>query len=136
MDMNTAMDYGEGDLDTKQNDQECRRRDPSLRTLDRYLAGRHDKMVKTIIHIVSPDERVMEIYAMPGGEEDTQVVESQLRARSRAPIGQQASSTAKQHSIRKKMPSFHEAPQRPATRLGQRGAASVSSALPSDGSRG
>ncbi|MFT5290555.1 MAG: hypothetical protein ACI82F_002630, partial [Planctomycetota bacterium] len=40
MDMNTAMDYGEGDLDTKQNDQECRRRDPSLRTLDRYLAGR------------------------------------------------------------------------------------------------
>jgi hypothetical protein len=67
--MDTAMNRAEGDLD------------PSGKalitygTIDEYLTGEHDKMVKTVWRFVSEDERVMEVHDLPIGERNTKVVE-------------------------------------------------------------
>lgn len=44
-------------------------------TLDEYLTGEHDKMVKYIWRFVSDDEIILEVHDLPIGETDTQVVE-------------------------------------------------------------
>ena len=67
--MDTAMNRSEGDLDPGG--------DVLLLygTLDEYLTGEHDKMVKTVIRFLSKDEHVMEIHDLPIGEKNTKVVE-------------------------------------------------------------
>lgn len=67
--MDTAMNSSEGDLD------------PGgevlllYGTVDEYLTGEHDKMVKTIYRFESADEFVMEVHDLPIGLENTKVVE-------------------------------------------------------------
>jgi hypothetical protein len=67
--MDTAMLHAEGDMD------------PSGKallaygTLDEYLTGEHDKMVKYVWRFVSDDEIVLEIHDLPIGEHNTKVVE-------------------------------------------------------------
>ena len=68
----TAMTRAEGDLD------------PGgevlllYGTLDEYLTGEHDKMVKTLWRFVSDDEMVMEIHDLPIGLENTKVIEVRM----------------------------------------------------------
>lgn len=67
--MDTAMVRAEGDMD------------PSGKvlimygTLDEYLTGEHDKMVRTVIRFVNKDKMIMEIHDLPIGEKNTKVVE-------------------------------------------------------------
>ncbi len=67
--MDTAMIRSEGDMD------------PGGKaillygTLDEYLSGEHDKMVKTVMRFVSDDQFVMEVHDLPIGEKNTKVVE-------------------------------------------------------------
>jgi hypothetical protein len=71
--MDTAMNHSEGDLD------------PAGKvllvygTLDEYLTGEHDKMVKTVYRFLSADEIVMEVHDLPIGEKNTKVVEVRYR---------------------------------------------------------
>lgn len=44
-------------------------------TLDEYLTGEHDKMVKYVWRFVSDDEIVLEVHDLPIGEHNTQVLE-------------------------------------------------------------
>ena len=48
-------------------------------TLDEYLTGEHDKMVKYIWRFLSDDEMVLEIYDLPIGEKNNQVLELRYR---------------------------------------------------------
>jgi len=70
--MDTAMLHAEGDMD------------PSGKallmygTLDEYLTGEHDKMVKYVWRFVSDDEMVLEVHDLPIGENNTKVVESKF----------------------------------------------------------
>jgi hypothetical protein len=65
----TAMIRAEGDMD------------PSGKalllygTLDEYLTGEHDKMVKTVWRFPSADKLVMEVHDLPIGEQNTKVFE-------------------------------------------------------------
>lgn len=65
----TAMNEAEGDLD------------PSgevllmYGTLDEYLTGEHDKMVKYVYRFHGPDRFTLEIHDLPIGERNTKVVE-------------------------------------------------------------
>ena len=74
--MDTAMRRAEGDLD------------PSGKallmygTIDEYLTGEHDKMVKLVWRFLSDDELVLEIHDLPIGEKNTKVVETRYRRRS------------------------------------------------------
>ena len=67
--IDTAMLTSEGDLD------------PSGKalitygTVDEYLTGEHDKMVKYVWRFVSDDEMVFEVHDLPIGERNTKVVE-------------------------------------------------------------
>ena len=67
--MDTAMNRAEGDMD------------PSGKamllygTLDEYLTGEHDKMVKTVWRFPADDKMIMEIHDLPIGEKNTKVVE-------------------------------------------------------------
>ena len=67
--IDTVMNYAEGDLD------------PGGKvlimwgTLDEYLSGEHDKMVKLVWRFESDDKLLLEIHDMPIGEKNTQVVE-------------------------------------------------------------
>ena len=67
--VDTAMVSSEGDLD------------PGGKvlltygTLDEYLSGEHDKMVKYVWRFESEDRMTMEIHDLPIGENNTQVVE-------------------------------------------------------------
>ena len=65
----TAMNHAEGDLTQDQK---------SLLlygTLDEYLTGEHDKMVKYAWRFLAADKMVLEIHDLPIGESDTKVVE-------------------------------------------------------------
>jgi hypothetical protein len=65
----TAMNHAEGDLS---------RDGRSLvlyGTLDEYLTGEHDKMVKYAYRFVSDDEIVLEVHDLPIGETGAQVME-------------------------------------------------------------
>lgn len=67
--MDTAMLHAEGDMD------------PSGKamllygTLDEYLTGEHDKMVKYVWRFASPDEMSLEVHDLPIGENHAKVVE-------------------------------------------------------------
>ncbi|MBK8977879.1 MAG: DUF1579 family protein [Planctomycetes bacterium] len=50
-------------------------------TLDEYLTGEHDKMVKYVWRFVSDDEFVLEVHDLPIGESNTKVVESRYTRR-------------------------------------------------------
>ncbi len=67
--MDTAMHNAEGDLDPSTNAMLF------YGTLDEYLTGEHDKMVKTVLRFPSEDKIVMEIHDLPIGEANTKVVE-------------------------------------------------------------
>ncbi len=67
--MDTSMTHWEGDMD------------PSGRaliaygTLDEYLTGEHDKMVKYVWRFPADDTLVLEVHDLPIGENHTKVVE-------------------------------------------------------------
>ena len=67
--MDTAMIRSEGDMD------------PGGKvmllygTLDEYLTGEHDKMVKTVWRFVDDDHLTMEVHDLPIGEKNTKVFE-------------------------------------------------------------
>ena len=65
----TAMVHAEGDL--TQDKQSLL----MYGTLDEYLTGEHDKMVKYVWRFVSDDKIVLEIHDLPIGEQNTKVVE-------------------------------------------------------------
>lgn len=50
-------------------------------TLDEYLTGEHDKMVKTVFRFLSEDEIVMEVHDLPIGEKNTKVFEIRYKRR-------------------------------------------------------
>lgn len=50
-------------------------------TLDEYLTGEHDKMVKTVFRYLSDDEMVMEVHDLPIGEKNTKVFEIRYKRR-------------------------------------------------------
>lgn len=67
--IDTAMNSMEGDLD------------PDGKTLliygtiDEYLTGEHDKMVKAVFRLKSDTEHTMEVHDLPIGEHNTKVLE-------------------------------------------------------------
>jgi hypothetical protein len=67
--LDTAMSRSEGDMD------------PGGKalllygTIDEYLTGEHDKMVKYVWRLVSDDKVVMEVHDLPIGETNTKVIE-------------------------------------------------------------
>ena len=67
--MDTAMLRSEGDL-TRDGKALI-----TYGTLDEYLTGEHDKMVKYVWRFVSDDEIVQEVHDLPIGETGTKVVE-------------------------------------------------------------
>ena len=67
--MDTAMHRAEGDQDPRTKAVLL------YGTLDEYLTGEHDKMVKTVLRFPSEDKMVMEIHDLPIGEKNTKVVE-------------------------------------------------------------
>lgn len=67
--IDTAMYTAEGDMDQHGKTLLL------YGTVDEYLTGEHDKMVKTVYRLISDDEIVMEIHDLPIGEENTQVLE-------------------------------------------------------------
>jgi hypothetical protein len=50
-------------------------------TLDEYLTGEHDKMVKYVWRFLSADEMVLEVHDLPIGEKNTQVIEIRFKRR-------------------------------------------------------
>lgn len=67
--MDTAMTHSEGDLDPS---------DKALLTygtLDEYLTGEHDKMVKYVWRFPSADKMIFEVHDLPIGEHNAKVVE-------------------------------------------------------------
>lgn len=65
----TAMLRAEGDMDPDGNTLLM------YGTLDEYLTGEHDKMVKYVWRFESDDKIVMEIHDLPIGEKNTKVIE-------------------------------------------------------------
>lgn len=71
--LDTAMTHAEGDMD------------PSGKalllygTLDEYLTGEHDKMVKYVWRFPSDDQMVLEVHDLPIGEQNTKVLEFQFK---------------------------------------------------------
>jgi hypothetical protein len=47
----------------------------SYGTIDEYLTGEHDKMVKYVWRFPSKDKMVLEIHDLPIGENNTKVLE-------------------------------------------------------------
>jgi hypothetical protein len=71
--VDTIMIYSEGDLDP------AGKALLMYGTLDEYLTGEHDKMVKSVWRFVSDDEMKLEIHDLPIGESNTQVFEIRYR---------------------------------------------------------
>lgn len=67
--MDTAMLHFEGDLTQDQKSL------ISYGTLDEYLTGEHDKMVKSVWRFVSADKLILEVHDLPIGETNTKVFE-------------------------------------------------------------
>jgi hypothetical protein len=67
--LDTALVHAEGDMDP--SDKALL----SYGTLDEYLTGEHDKMVKYVWRFVSKDKMVLEVHDLPIGENNTKVVE-------------------------------------------------------------
>ena len=71
--VDTAMLVSEGDL-TPSGDALI-----TYGTLDEYLTGEHDKMVRYVWRFLSADEMVLEIHDLPIGETGTKVLETRYR---------------------------------------------------------
>ncbi len=69
----TAMLRAEGDL-TRDGKELV-----AYGTMDEYLTGEHDKMVKYVYRFVSPDEIIFEVHDLHIGEPHTKVVEIRYR---------------------------------------------------------
>lgn len=67
--MDTAMNSAEGDRTPDGNTLIL------YGTVDEYLTGEHDKMVKTVFRFVNDDSFVQEIHDLPIGETNTKVIE-------------------------------------------------------------
>lgn len=67
--MDTAMVHSEGDMDPSGNAL------LTYGTLDEYLTGEHDKMVKYVWRFASKDKMALEIHDLPIGEKNTKVLE-------------------------------------------------------------
>ena len=67
--MDTAMNTAEGDLTPDGGALIL------YGTIDEYLTGEHDKMVKTVWRFISEDEMLMEVHDLHIGEEGTKVYE-------------------------------------------------------------
>jgi hypothetical protein len=67
--MDTAMKHAEGDMTPDGKTLIL------YGTLDEYLTGEHDKMVKYVWRFRSDDEFVLEVHDLPIGEFDTKVLE-------------------------------------------------------------
>lgn len=67
--LDTAMTHGEGDMDPGGKAL------LSYGTLDEYLTGEHDKMVKYVWRFPSADRIILEVHDLPIGEQNTKVVE-------------------------------------------------------------
>jgi hypothetical protein len=65
----TAMPHSEGDLTQDGNTL------ITYGTLDEYLTGEHDKMVKYVWRFVSKDKIVLEVHDLPIGETNAKVLE-------------------------------------------------------------
>jgi hypothetical protein len=76
--MDTAMLRSEGDLD------QTGKVLITYGTLDEYLTGEHDKMVKYVWRFVSDDEIVFEVHDLPIGEKNTQVIEIKYKRKQSA----------------------------------------------------
>jgi hypothetical protein len=71
--LDTAMNCSEGDLDPGGKAL------LTYGTLDEYLTGEHDKMVKYVWRFRSEDEIALEVHDLPIGEQNTKVVEITFR---------------------------------------------------------
>jgi hypothetical protein len=71
--LDTAMTHAEGDMDPSGKAL------ISYGTLDEYLTGEHDKMVKYVWRFNSPSEMVLEVHDLPIGESNAKVVEITFR---------------------------------------------------------
>lgn len=71
--MDTAMLRAEGDLDPGGDVMIL------YGTLDEYLTGEHDKMVKYVWRFASDDEMTLEVHDLPIGERNTKVVQVDYR---------------------------------------------------------
>ena len=71
--LDTAMTHAEGDMDPSGKAL------ISYGTLDEYLTGEHDKMVKYVWRFPSPTQLVLEVHDLPIGETSTKVVEITFR---------------------------------------------------------
>ena len=67
--LDTAMNHAEGDMDPTGKAMIL------YGTLDEYLTGEHDKMVKYVYRFPSEDKIVLEVHDLPIGEKNTQVIE-------------------------------------------------------------
>jgi uncharacterized protein DUF1579 len=67
--IDTAMNHSEGDMDP------IGKALISYGTLDEYLTGEHDKMVKYVWRFPADDKLVLEVHDLPIGEKNTKVVE-------------------------------------------------------------
>lgn len=67
--MDTAMLHAEGDMDQSGSAL------ITYGTLDEYLTGENDKMVKYVMRFVSKDKMVFEVHDLPIGESNTKVLE-------------------------------------------------------------
>jgi hypothetical protein len=65
----TSMNHSEGDMD------QAGKTMLLYGTIDEYLTGEHDKMVKLVFRFRSEDKIVMELHDLPIGEHNTKVVE-------------------------------------------------------------
>ncbi len=71
--VDTAMTHSEGDIDPKTGAL------LSYGTLDEYLTGEHDKMVKYVWRFPDENTMLLEIHDLPIGETDAKVVEITYR---------------------------------------------------------
>ena len=71
--LDTAMTHAEGDMDPSGKAL------ISYGTLDEYLTGEHDKMVKYVWRFNSPQEMVLEVHDLPIGESNAKVLEITFR---------------------------------------------------------
>ena len=71
--LDTAMTHAEGDMDPSGKAL------ISYGTLDEYLTGEHDKMVKYVWRFQSPAQMVLEVHDLPIGENNAKVVEITFR---------------------------------------------------------
>ncbi|HEX4954680.1 MAG TPA: DUF1579 family protein [Thermoanaerobaculia bacterium] len=71
--VDTAMTHSEGDIDPKTGAL------LTYGTLDEYLTGEHDKMVKYVWRFPDENTMILEIHDLPIGETDAKVVEVTYR---------------------------------------------------------